>query len=125
MMRPIGVVLGIGALILISTNEAVAAPLPNNANQGVQKRADRALSNIENRSVSKDFEAFFLDQTTINYPQGTVGERSQGQNQPQLLDNIRIEIGDDSPNNKMELFPNARGADRSNSSQILYQFEEW
>lgn len=128
MKRQIGIVIGIGALVTTSTSIAIAYPVPQDANQGIQKRAGGSLSNIENRSVSKDFEYFFPEvsrTTTVNYPEGINKRRSQAQTEVPLIDDIRIEIGDNSPNESFDIFPNPRNGDRSDDSQILYEFEEW
>lgn len=127
MIRSLGIVIGVGALIATSTSVGLASNVPQEDNQGVQIRANGALSNIENRSVSKDFDDFFVESptTTNNYPGGTIGQRSRNDNEIPILDDVRIEIGDDSPNANVDIFPNASNGDRSDNSQILYEFEEW
>lgn len=127
MVRKLGIILGIGALVTTSTG-AVASPVTETSNQVIIQGGKRYLYNIENRSIATDFDDFFQENsqtTTLNNPEGIIESPSQSQTETEFLDNIRVEIGDDSPNEAFDIFPNSRTGDRSDNSQILYEFEQW
>ncbi|GFE71698.1 hypothetical protein [Chroococcus sp. FPU101] len=96
-------------------------------NSRTQLRSRPILSNLESRSFAEDPEAFFPDsqQDTLNYPDGTVGRRTQTQSNFKFIGQEFKVIMGETTNADPEFDTFARNEAQTDKVRVLFQIDEW
>lgn len=96
-------------------------------NSKPQRRSMPILSNLESRSWLENPEAFFpeAEQDTLNYPDGTVGRRTQTQSDFKFIGQEFQVIMGETTNSDPEFDTFARNEAQTDKVRVLIQIDEW
>lgn len=129
MLSKLNIVLKLGILSAVSTFLFQAFPVEaQQTNSRTQIRSKPTLFNLESRSFSEHPEEFFPESSqlnTINYPEGTVGSRSQSESDFKFIgQEFQVKMGE-TTNADPEFDTFSRNEAQTDKVRVLFQIDEW
>jgi hypothetical protein len=128
MLPKIRIALKLGLFSAISASLFQAFPVEAQSNSRPPDPSRPILSNLESRSFSQNPEAFFPDssqQNTIDYPEGTVGSRSQSESDFEFMgQEFEVKMGE-TTNADPEFDTFSRNEAQTDKVRVHVEVLEW